>query len=229
MADPKGSGTVSEQPRRASGGKRGRKASQPSDIPRKGWKDILLRVKDEQSRDNLSIVSAGVAFYWFLAIFPALAAMVSIYGLVADPQQLQRQIDGLGGVMPQQAYQILRDQLMAVVQHSGGALSLGMIAGILLTLWSANKGMKALMTALSIVYDEEENRGFIRQNAISLMSTLIESALQRFTTCRKQIFEEVAYERGKRKWFDFIDVVRPGQRPDSSYSSGNAPGQNGNI
>lgn len=172
MADSKESRKVSENPRRPSGDERGREASRPSDIPRKGWGDILLRVKDEQSRDNLSIVSAGVAFFWFLSVFPALAAAVSIYGLAADPQQLQRQIEGLSGVMPQEAYQILRDQLMTVVQHSGGALGLGVIAGILLTLWSANKGMKALVTALNIVYDEEENRGFIKLNAISLLLTL---------------------------------------------------------
>jgi membrane protein len=74
--------------------------------------------------------------------------------------------------MPPQAFQILRDQLATVVQHSSGALGLGMIAGILLTVWNANKGMKALMTALNIVYDEEESRGFIRLNAVSLLLTL---------------------------------------------------------
>ncbi|MFZ0728289.1 MAG: YihY/virulence factor BrkB family protein, partial [Desulfobacterales bacterium] len=150
---------------------RGRRASRPGEIPRKGWWDILLRVKDEQARDNLSIVSAGVAFYWFLAVFPALAAAVSIYGLAADPAQLQQQIDALSSVMPSEAYQILQNQLTAVVQHSGGALGLGMIFGILLTIWSANKGMKALITALNIVYDEEETRGFIKLNAVSLLFT----------------------------------------------------------
>ena len=125
----------------------------------------------EQSKDNLSITAAGVAFYWFLAVFPALAAAVSIYGLVADPGKLQRQVDSLGSIMPQAAYQILQDQLTAVVQHSGQALSLGMVFGILLTIWSSNKGMNALITALNIVYDEEESRGFIKLNAISLLFT----------------------------------------------------------
>jgi membrane protein len=150
---------------------RGRSASRPSQIPRRGWRDILLRVKEEQSKDNLSMIAAGVAYYWFFAVFPALAAAVSIYGLAADPQELQRHIDSISGVMPKEAYEILRDQLTAIVQHSGGALSLGMIAGILLTLWSANKGMQALMTALNIVYDEKERRGFIRLNLISLLLT----------------------------------------------------------
>ncbi|MCK9274860.1 MAG: YihY/virulence factor BrkB family protein [Syntrophales bacterium] len=137
----------------------------------------LVSVKDKQSKDNLSIVAAGVAFYWFLAIFPAIAAAVSIFGLVADPQELQRQIESLSGVMPQQAYQILRTQLETIVRHSGGALGLGAIAGILLTLWSANKGMKALITALNIVYNEEESRGFIKLNALSLLMTFCAIAL----------------------------------------------------
>lgn len=150
---------------------RGRSASRPGEIPRIGWWDILLRVKDEQSKDNLSIVAAGVAFFWFLSVFPALAATVSVYGLAADPQQLQQQLETLSGIMPQQAYQILRQQLMTVVQHSGGALGLGLIAGLLLTIWSANKGMKALITALNIVYDEDESRGVIKLNAVSLLLT----------------------------------------------------------
>ncbi len=151
---------------------RGRDASRPREIPRKGWKDILFRVKDEQSKDNLSMIAAGVAFYAFFAIFPALAAAVSIYGLVADPQQLQSQIDALSGVMPQEAYRIVRDQLVSFVESSGRTFGIGAIIGILLTLWSANKGMKALMTALNIVYDEEESRSFIKLNAISLLLTI---------------------------------------------------------
>lgn len=150
---------------------RGRHGSGAGEIQRKGWWDILLRVKNEQSKDNLSIVGAGVAFYWFLAAFPALAAAVSIYGLAADPEQLQRQIESLSKVMPQQAFQLLQDQLDTLVQHSGGALGLGMIVGILLTIWSANKGMKAMVTALNIVYNEAESRGFIKLNAVSLLLT----------------------------------------------------------
>ena len=151
---------------------RGREASKPAEIPKRGWKEILIRVKDEQSRDNLSMVAAGVAFYAFFAVFPALAAAVSIFGLAADPQQLQQQIDSMSGVMPQEAYSIVRDQLSELTSHPGSALSLGVIFGILLALWSANKGMKALMTALNIVYDEEETRGFFKLNAVSLFLTI---------------------------------------------------------
>ncbi|MFZ0611786.1 MAG: YihY/virulence factor BrkB family protein [Desulfobacterales bacterium] len=150
---------------------RGRKASRPREISRKGWGDILLRVKDEQADDNLSIIAAGVAFYWFLAMFPALAAAVSLYGLAADPAQLQQEMGTLGTVLPPEAYRIIQTQLTTLVQHSGGTLGLGMIFGILLTIWSANKGLKALITALNIVYDEQDRRGFIKLNALSLLFT----------------------------------------------------------
>ncbi|MFP4317183.1 MAG: YihY/virulence factor BrkB family protein [Desulfovibrionales bacterium] len=151
---------------------RGRKASSPKQIPKAGWKDILVRTKGEVGRDNLSIVSAGVAFYALLAIFPAIGAMVSIYGLVADPGEIQQQISALSGVLPEQAMSILQNQLSRVASGAGGALSLGALFGILLALWSAAKGMKALITGLNIVYDEEDERGFVKLNAIALLLTL---------------------------------------------------------
>ncbi len=132
----------------------------------------MLRVKDEQKRDNLSVVAAGVAFYSLLAIFPALAAAVSIYGLVADPAQLQQQLQSMSQMLPQQAYQILDQQLSSLVQQSGGALGLGVAVGIFIALWSATKGMKALITALNITYDEEERRGFFKLTGLALLLTL---------------------------------------------------------
>lgn len=150
---------------------RGRRATKPSEIPRPGWRDILLRVKDEQKNDNLSIVAAGVAFYLILAIFPALAAMVSIYGLVADPADVQRQLATVGHLLPPEAYRILDEQLTQIVSHSEGALGIGAVLGILLALWSAAKGMKAMITALNIAYDEEEGRGFFKLNGLALLLT----------------------------------------------------------
>jgi membrane protein len=151
---------------------RGRQASKPGDIPAPGWRDILLRVKNEQKKDNLSIVAAGVAFYLILAIFPALAAMVSIYGLVADPADVQNQLGTVAPLLPPEAYRILDQQLTQIVSGSGGALGLGVVLGIILALWSAAKGMKAMITALNIAYDEEEGRGFFKLNALALLLTL---------------------------------------------------------
>lgn len=158
--------------RRESEGDRGRSAGKPSEIPKPGWRDILLRVKDEQKKDNLSIVAAGVAFYSLLAIFPAIAAAVSIYGLVADTVELQRHVATLGRFLPPEAFGILNRQLGDIVAGSGGALTVAAIGGIVLALWAAAKGMKALIIALNITYDEEESRGFFKLNGLALLLTL---------------------------------------------------------
>jgi membrane protein len=150
---------------------RGRRAGRPREIPGKGWKNILVRVKEEQKKDNLSIVAAGVAFYAMLAVFPALAALISIYGIFADPAQVQQQIAELSGFLPQETRQLLGEQISRIASTSSGALGIGAIGGLLVSLWSANKGMKALMTALDIVYDEDETRGFFKINGISLLLT----------------------------------------------------------
>ncbi len=150
---------------------RGRHAEAPRQIPKAGWRDIVLRVKDEQKKDNLSIVAAGVAFYSLLAIFPALVALVSIYGLVADPADVQRQLEAVGGLLPPEAFGVIEQQLREIVTASGGALGLGVIGGIVLALWSAARGMKAMIIALNITYGEEESRGLIRYNAVALLLT----------------------------------------------------------
>lgn len=150
---------------------RGRQAEKPSQIPKPGWRDILLRVKEEQNKHNISIIAAGVAFYSLLAIIPALAAMISIYGLVFDPAGVQQQLSILQNVLPTEAYQLLQSQLNRIVSSSGGALGLGLIIGLLLSILSAAKGMKALMTALNIAYDEAESRGFIKFNGLALLLT----------------------------------------------------------
>ena len=151
---------------------RGRTADTPRQMPAAGWRDVLWRTKNEMSRDNLSLVAAGVAFYALLAIFPAIAATVSIYGLVADPQTVEQQLAATSQVLPEQARSIIEEQLKRVTSGASAALSLGAIFSLLLALWSANKGTQSLITALNIVYDEEEKRGFVRLTLISLALTL---------------------------------------------------------
>lgn len=151
---------------------RGREAHRPQEIPARGWREIVLRVKDEQAKDNLSIVAAGVAFFLLLAIFPALAAAVAIFALVADPAQLEAQLQPLRGMIPDQAFGILQRQLSSLVEQTGGGVGVGAAVGILFSLWSATKGMKVIMTALNIAYEEEERRGVIAFNALALLLTL---------------------------------------------------------
>ncbi|MGZ8900034.1 MAG: YihY/virulence factor BrkB family protein, partial [Limisphaerales bacterium] len=151
---------------------RGRSADKPSDIPKAGWKDILWRTKEEMKEDNLSIISAGVAFYIFLGLIPALAALISIWGLVADPATIQEQIDSMGAFLPAAVLEMLDEQMARIAGESTGA-TLGAIVGILLALWAGAKAMKAIIMALNITYDENETRGFIRLNLTALGLTVV--------------------------------------------------------
>ena len=162
--------TAADRDQRGDG--RGRRAERPQDIPTPGWRDIALRTKNEISDDHVSITAAGVAFYALLAIFPAIAALISIWGLIADPAQIEQQIGSVAGMLPQEAASILRDQAHKVASNAGGALTFGLIFGLLLTLYSAAAGMKALIEGLNVAYDEQEKRGFIRYNLVALGLTL---------------------------------------------------------
>ncbi|EAR21046.1 Ribonuclease BN [Nitrococcus mobilis Nb-231] len=151
---------------------RGRQAERLREIPKAGWRDILLRTKSEISNDHLSMAAAGVAFYAMLALFPALAAIISIWGLVSDPQQVMQQIQSVSGMLPDQTAAIIKSQATKVASASGGAVSLAALGSVLLAVYSASKGMKALIEGLNMVYDEEEKRGFIKLNLVALILTI---------------------------------------------------------
>ena len=117
-------------------------------------------------------VAAGVTYYALLAIFPAIAALVSLYGLFADPVSLQDHLNAMSGVLPGGAVDIIREQVTRIASQGGGTLGFSFIIGLVISLWSANAGMKAVFDALNIVYDEEEKRSFIKLNLMSLSFTL---------------------------------------------------------
>jgi membrane protein len=156
---------------------RGRDATAPQEIPAEGWKDIATRVRAEAKQDDVTLLAAGIAFFWLLALFPALAALVSIYGLVADPSDVARHVDDLASTMPEEARQLLTEQLDTVTSSSNAGLSLGVAAGILVALWSTSAAVKHLMVALSIAYDEEETRGAVRLRAVAAGLTLLAIAV----------------------------------------------------
>ena len=137
-------------------------------MPLRGWKDILFRVKDALAGDNVGIVAAGVAFYAMLAVFPALGALVSIFGLIVDPFELERNFGQIAIMLPVEAADIIKQQLTRIVSAEASNLGFGAIFGFLLTLWSATKGVKALFVALNIVYGEREQRGFIKLNLMAI-------------------------------------------------------------
>jgi membrane protein len=150
---------------------RGRSARGPSEIPVKGWKDILYRVYDNIADHRVLALAAGMTFYSLLAIFPALAALVAIYGLFADPGEIAKHLNEVAGFVPSGALDVARDQLTRVAAKGEGTLGFTFAIGLAVSLWSANAAMKSLFDTLNIVYAEEEKRSFIKLNAISLIFT----------------------------------------------------------
>ncbi|HEV2560149.1 MAG TPA: YihY/virulence factor BrkB family protein [Microvirga sp.] len=151
---------------------RGRDADTPTEIPARGWKDVLWRVYEEFGQDRIMSVAAGVTYYALLAIFPAIAALVSIYGLFSDPATINQHLTSLSGVMPGGAVEIIGEQVTRIASQGSGTLGLSFAISLLISLWSANAGMKAIFDALNIVYDEEEKRGFVALNLQALAFTL---------------------------------------------------------
>jgi membrane protein len=151
---------------------RGREADKPHQIPARGWHDILLRVKDGISKDHVSVIAAAIGFYAMLALFPALAAAVSIYGLVADPQDVERQLSMVIGLVPGEARSIITDQLHAIASQLRQTLGVSALIALAFALWSASSAMQALMTGLNIVYSDEERRSFVRFYVTALLLTL---------------------------------------------------------
>jgi membrane protein len=153
-------------------GDRGRSATTPSEIPVKGWKDILFRVYENVSRHRVMALAAGITYYTILAIFPAIAALVAVYGLFSDPSAIARHLDQLGGFLPGGAIDVARAQLTQVSSKGSQSLGLTFLLGLGVSLWSANAAMKSLFDTLNIVYGEDEERGFVKLNAISLGFTV---------------------------------------------------------
>ncbi|MBM6592944.1 YihY/virulence factor BrkB family protein [Microvirga pudoricolor] len=150
---------------------RGRHAESPTEIPARGWKDIAYRVYEEFNQDHVTSVAAGVTFYALLAIFPAIGALVSIYGLFADPVTIQDHLNTMAGFLPGGAMEIIGEQVQRIASAGSGSLGFAFLFGLGVSLWSANAGMKAIFEALNIVYDEEDKRSFIVLNAVSLAFT----------------------------------------------------------
>jgi membrane protein len=151
---------------------RGRSADKPSQIPSQGWKDIVLRVYRGISEDRILLVAAGVTFYALLAIFPGLAALISIYGLFADPATIASRLDTIGSIAPGGATDVLRDQLTRLASQGGTTLGISFLISLAISLWTATSGVKAIFDALNFVYEEEEKRSFVKLNALALLFTL---------------------------------------------------------
>jgi membrane protein len=152
---------------------RGRDADAPWQIPVRGWADILHRAWKGTADRNLSLVAGGVTYYLLLALFPGLAALVSVYGLVANPAGAAKSVQSLSGMLPPSAVELIGDELTQLASASSQSLGLGAIIGIAIALWSGVRGMTGMMTALNIAYDQPERRGFIRFYSTALVLTVV--------------------------------------------------------
>ena len=150
----------------------GEQAELPTQIPAKGWWQVTRRAFKESSADNVGILAGGIAYAAFLALFPALIAGISLFGLVADPATIAQQAEGVLAALPETAQPLLRDQIVALTQTPSGALSFSLVVSILLALWSASAGTSSLMTGINIAYDEQESRNFLKLRGTALLLTL---------------------------------------------------------
>ena len=151
---------------------RGQSADSPAQMPKRAWKDIAIRTWKESSADNIGLISAGVAFYGFLALVPLLGATVLIYGLVADPHTVVEHSQKLMRTLPAGVGNLVADQLGNVVETNDGKKGFGLILALALALWGARNAAGSIITGLNIAYEEEETRGFVRVTLLALIMTV---------------------------------------------------------
>jgi membrane protein len=147
-------------------------AETPAEIPAAGWRQVVRRAWRETRADGISLLAAGVAFYSFLALFPALIAAVALYGLIADPAQVEEQVRSLSEALPSESTTLIADQLRDITSTSDRALGVGFVVSVLGALFTASGGVANLIKAINLAYDEQETRGFARLRAIALLLTL---------------------------------------------------------
>ena len=147
-------------------------ADKPTEVPAKGWWQILKRSWAEAKDDHVPLLAAGVAFFAFLSLFPALIATVLVYGLVKSPQEIEAQISSFSDNLPEGAGTLITGQLSQVASSSSSALGVGLVISLAVALWSASTGVANLIKAVNIAYDEDETRGFVVKRGLALLLTL---------------------------------------------------------
>jgi membrane protein len=147
-------------------------AARPSEIPAAGWRQILLRTWKAFSKDQILAVAGGVTFFSLLALFPALGAFVSLYGLISNVEDARREVVSMAGVLPGGAVTVIGDQMTRLAATNHAHLGFAFATGLVISVWSANAGVKALMNGLNVAYEEHEKRSFIALNLMSLAFTV---------------------------------------------------------
>ncbi|TGN59394.1 YihY/virulence factor BrkB family protein [Paracoccus liaowanqingii] len=142
------------------------------DLTRSDLLAVGKSVFNQIGEDRVTSVAGGVTFFGLLSLFPAITAFVSLYGLMADPSTIQSHLQMLRTLLPEGSFQIINDQVTAIASASTGALSLAGIVALLTAFWSANGGMKALLSALNVAFFQRETRSFLRLNVVAMCFTL---------------------------------------------------------
>lgn len=149
----------------------GADADRPSEIPAGGWWQVVKRAWGEAKADQVPLLAAGVAFFGFLSLFPAMIAAVLVYGLIADPAQLRSQAQDLAVAVPASARDLLLQQVDSLTAAPRQSLGFGAAVALVVALWSASGGVGYLISAVNLAYDEDETRGFVRRKALALAMT----------------------------------------------------------
>lgn len=185
----------------------GRKTDTPRQISVRGWMDVIRRAWKDTGRKNLSLVAAGVTYYLLLALFPGLAALVSVYGLVANPADVAKHVQSLSGMISPSTLTLIGNELRQLASASSKSLSLGFILGVVIALWSGVGGMTGMMTALNIAYDRPERRGFIRCKATALLLTavvIVGGLIALALVAGLPVALNVAGVHGVRRWIGLV-------------------------
>ncbi|MDQ6698072.1 MAG: YihY/virulence factor BrkB family protein [Actinomycetota bacterium] len=149
----------------------GREADSPSQLHLRGWLEVVRRAAAQIKTDNLAILAAGVAFWFFLALVPTIVAVINVYGLVANPSDVSKLVGRFDGALPRDLVRFIDGQLRSITRTSASGLGIGLALAVLAALWSASKGTRTLIEATNAAYDEEEGRSFIKVRLLAMLFT----------------------------------------------------------
>jgi membrane protein len=149
-----------------------RRPTPPHRLSLRGWWRVLRRTWTRFGDDHVTLLAGGVAFAWFLALFPGLIAAVMIYGLVTDPADVENQISKVAEGLPAEAQTLLTNQMNDIANSSSQGLSIGLAVSLALALWSTSAGIAGLVEAVNVAYDEVETRNFVVKRGLAIVLTL---------------------------------------------------------
>jgi membrane protein len=151
----------------------GRRAGSPGAIPWRGWKQVIRRTSREIISDRVTLVAAGCAFWATLSLFPAISMLISLYGIMFDPKTVEPQLDQVRDLLPPAAFALITQYVHTLVSHAGETLGFNLLISTGLALGTASTGTKSIISALNLAYEEDEQRSFLRFQAVGLFMTLV--------------------------------------------------------